>query len=103
MLNASIRTDASNRFGQDKSARFQPVWSVGLRWNMGREHFLEGQDFLNELSLRATYGYQGNVVENTGPDLIAYIPSGAAESLVLRRIFVENKKFAQSHVTLGKK
>ncbi len=78
VLNASIRTDASNRFGQDKSARFQPVWSVGLRWNMGREHFLEGQDFLNELSLRATYGYQGNVVENTGPDLIAYIPSGAA-------------------------
>ena len=33
---------------------------------------------MNELSLRATYGYQGNVVENTGPDLIAYIPSGAA-------------------------
>lgn len=30
VLNASIRSDASNRFGQDKSARYQPVWSVGL-------------------------------------------------------------------------
>lgn len=76
VLNASLRTDASNRFGQDKSARYQPVWSVGLRWNMGREHFMTGQDFLNELSLRASFGYQGNVVDNAGPDLIAYIPSG---------------------------
>lgn len=77
VLNASIRSDASNRFGQDKSARYQPVWSVGLRWNMGREHFLEGQNFLNEFSVRASYGYQGNANESVGPDLIAYIPSGS--------------------------
>ena len=72
-INASIRTDASNRFGQDKSARYLPVWSVGLRWNMGREHWLDNQNLLNEFSLRATYGWQGNVVENVGPDLIARI------------------------------
>ena len=77
VLNATIRTDASNRFGQDKSARYQPVWSVGLRWNMGREHFFEGQNFLNEFSVRATFGYQGNVSEGAGPDLIAYMPSGS--------------------------
>ena len=77
VLNASIRTDASNRFGQDKSARYQPVWSVGLRWNMGRERFLEGQDILNEFSIRASYGFQGNVSEGAGPDLIAYIPDGS--------------------------
>ena len=77
VLNASIRSDASNRFGQDKSARYQPVWSVGLRWNMGREHFLEGQNLLNEFSVRASYGYQGNANEGAGPDLIAYIPSGS--------------------------
>ncbi|MCQ4873614.1 SusC/RagA family TonB-linked outer membrane protein [Butyricimonas paravirosa] len=77
VLNASIRSDASNRFGQDKSARYQPVWSVGLRWNMGREHFLEGQDLLNEFSIRASFGYQGNANESAGPDLIAYMPSGS--------------------------
>lgn len=78
VLNATLRTDASNRFGQDKSARYQPVWSVGLRWNMGREHFMEGQDLLNEFSIRTSYGYQGNVSEGAGPDLIAYIPSGSS-------------------------
>ena len=72
-INASIRMDASNRFGQDKSARYQPVWSVGLRWNLTREHWLEGQNFLNDVSFRASYGYQGNVAENVGPELIAKI------------------------------
>ena len=76
VLNASIRSDASNRFGQDKSARYQPVWSVGLRWNMGREPFLRGQDLLNEFSLRFSFGYQGNASEAAGPDLIAYMPQG---------------------------
>lgn len=70
-INASIRTDASNRFGQDRSARYLPVWSVGVRWNLGREHWLEGQNILNDVSFRVSYGWQGNVVENVGPDLIA--------------------------------
>lgn len=69
-LNASVRVDASNRFGQDKSARYQPVWSTGLRWNITKEHWLEDQEILNDLSLRASFGYQGNVAESVGPDLI---------------------------------
>ena len=74
-FNASIRSDASNRFGQDKRTRYQPVWSVGFRWNVSREHWLEGQDYINDVSLRISYGFQGNVAENVGPDLITSIPS----------------------------
>lgn len=74
-FNASIRSDASNRFGQDKRTRYQPVWSVGLRWNMSREHWLDGQDLLNDVSFQVSYGYQGNAAENVGPDLITSIPS----------------------------
>ena len=83
VFNASIRSDASNRFGQDKSARFLPVWSFGLRWNMGREHFLEGQDFLNECSFRLTYGYQGNANEAASPDLIARIAGDNEGGIVM--------------------
>lgn len=89
VLNASVRSDASNRFGQDKSARYLPVWSVGARWNMGREHFLERQDFLNEFSLRLTYGYQGNASEAAGPDLIARIPEGAGISNLTGEYYLE--------------
>lgn len=77
VLTASLRTDASNRFGQDKSARYQPVWSVGLRWNAAREKWFDNQDIVNDLSIRASYGFQGNVAENVSPDMIAYIPSGS--------------------------
>lgn len=72
-FNASVRTDASNRFGQDKSTRFQPVWAIGFRWNVGSEHWLQGQNILSDMSLRFSYGYQGNVVEGVSPDLIAEI------------------------------
>ena len=42
---------------------------MGLRWNVSREHWLENQDILNDVSIRASYGFQGNVAENVGPEL----------------------------------
>ena len=77
VLSASIRTDASNRFGQDKRNRFLPVWSLGGRWNVHSEPWMRGQNVLSELNFRATYGWQGNVAEGFGPDLIAEIPTGS--------------------------
>ena len=78
-FNASFRTDASNRFGQDKDTRWQPVWSFGLRWNVGFEPWMQGQDILSDMSLRASFGYQGNVVENVSPDLIARVTTSTTD------------------------
>ena len=72
-INASIRSDASNKFGQNKSTRYLPVWALGFRWNVGSEHWLQGQDILSDMSLRFSYGFQGNVAESISPDLIARI------------------------------
>lgn len=60
-------THVINRFGLS-----------GLRWNITREHWLENQDILNDVSLRFSYGFQGNVAENVGPDLIMTIPSSGS-------------------------
>lgn len=76
-FNVSVRGDASNRFGQDKSTRFQPIWALGLRWNVGSEHWIQGQDILSDMSLRFSFGYQGNVAENVSPDLIATITTSS--------------------------
>lgn len=76
-VNLSIRGDASNRFGQDERTKFKPVWAAGARWNIGNEKFFDKSSWLNDLSLRATYGYQGNVAENFGPDLILSVPTGS--------------------------
>lgn len=76
ILTASIRSDASNRFGQDTRNRFLPVWSVGARWNVHYEPWMQNQRVISDLNFRVSYGWQGNVVENYGPDLIARMGSG---------------------------
>lgn len=77
----NVRSDASNRFGQDTRNRFLPVWSAGVRWNAADEKWMQSLNIFNELSFRATYGWQGNVLENYGPDLIARIPDYPIEYL----------------------
>ncbi|HMU59567.1 MAG TPA: SusC/RagA family TonB-linked outer membrane protein [Chitinophagaceae bacterium] len=76
--NISVRADASNRFGQDERTRFKPIWALGGRWNVANEKFFRKTKWFNDFSIRATFGFQGNVAENYGPDLIAQIPPGAS-------------------------
>ena len=71
VLNVNGRVDASNRFGQDKNKRFQPTWSVGGKWRVANEHFLNSPRWLNNLDLYGSYGYQGNAVTTVSPELIA--------------------------------
>ncbi|MEJ2884607.1 SusC/RagA family TonB-linked outer membrane protein [Pedobacter sp. GR22-6] len=64
-LSGSIRTDASNLITDDPSYRYAPFWSVGFGWQLGKEHFLQQIEWVDRLSLRATYGYNGNVDRST--------------------------------------
>ncbi|EFK55925.1 SusC/RagA family TonB-linked outer membrane protein [Sphingobacterium spiritivorum] len=60
-LSASWRNDRSNLFGLNKAAQRKPVWSVGLRWNMHHERWMQNvQQTISQLALRATYGITGN-------------------------------------------
>jgi TonB-linked SusC/RagA family outer membrane protein len=59
-LNASIRTDQSNLFGIDKSAQNKPAWSVGARWALSDEGFMDQLSWLPTLAMRLTYGIGGN-------------------------------------------
>lgn len=59
-LNASTRFDQSNLFGQEVSAQAKPVWSVGGRWLLSSEKFMEPVHGINRLALRVTYGITGN-------------------------------------------
>ncbi len=71
VMNFSARLDASNRFAQDKNKRFEPTWSVGIKWRLGTENFLLGQLWINNLDLYGSYGYQGNAVSSVSPYLTA--------------------------------
>ena len=57
-LSASIRTDGSSRFHKDH--RWGTFWSIGGNWRISKENFLSDVKWLDNLSLKASYGEQGN-------------------------------------------
>jgi len=59
-ISGSLRYDDANIVGVDRRHRAQPLWSVGSRWNVSSEPFMQNTYPLNRLSLRATYGVGGN-------------------------------------------
>ncbi|OCX52060.1 SusC/RagA family TonB-linked outer membrane protein [Mucilaginibacter sp. PPCGB 2223] len=81
VLNFSVRNDRSNRFGQYTEEKFNPVLAGGLRWNIANEKWFEHTDWLSGLSMRASWGYQRNVVTNVSPDLILKIPTSPAAAV----------------------
>ncbi|NJI72439.1 SusC/RagA family TonB-linked outer membrane protein [Sphingobacterium kitahiroshimense] len=65
MLSASVRRDASNLFGIETNAKWNPLWSVGAAWNLHHESFMK-ESPLQLLKMRATYGYSGKVPAGYG-------------------------------------
>ncbi len=57
-LSASYRRDGSSRFHAD--SRWGDFWSVGASWRISQENFMKGISWINNLTLKASYGVQGN-------------------------------------------
>lgn len=69
-LGASVRWDGSDVFGVAKKYRYLPLYSVSGLWRAKEEKVIKNVKWLDELSLRASYGIQGNIDKNTSPYLI---------------------------------
>lgn len=59
-LDASIRADKSSLFASEESAQDKPAYSIGAKWMLSRESWMEGIDWLDNFGLRVTYGVTGN-------------------------------------------
>jgi len=57
-LSGSLRTDASSRF--IKENRWGIFWSLGASWRVSQEEFLKDAQWLDNMTLKASYGVQGN-------------------------------------------
>ncbi len=69
-LTGSFRIDQSNIFGTDTKNRYKPMWSVGASWNIYKEDWMRNVDWVNNLTLRATYGLTGMIDKSTSPYVI---------------------------------
>ncbi|MFP3596012.1 SusC/RagA family TonB-linked outer membrane protein [Chryseobacterium sp. SIMBA_029] len=57
-ISGSVRSDGSSRFSPDN--RWGTFWSVGGSWKASSENFIKDLNVFNQLTLRASYGGQGN-------------------------------------------
>lgn len=98
-FSTSFRRDGSSRFYKDN--RWGNFWSVGANWRISQEEFLRDADWLDNLSIKASYGVQGNdniLDPDQNPDYYlwasyydytwpnAYLPGATISSLENRKI-----------------
>lgn len=58
LVSASVRRDGSSRFGDNNKWGLFPSASLG--WRISEEDFMESQDLVSDLKLRASWGKAGN-------------------------------------------
>lgn len=75
LLTATVRNDRSSRFSKENRSGIFPA--VGLAWRIDKENFMQNQNFLSSLKLRAGWGETGQqgVIGNDYPYLAKYVIS----------------------------
>lgn len=68
-LNANARSDGSNKFGNRSNEKILPVWSVSGNANLFDILDIEN-DWADNLTLKASYGEQGNIIDGQTPVMI---------------------------------
>ena len=66
---ATIRYDGSNLLGQSRSARWLPTWNISGSWNLDAEEFMKGNQTVDRLTLRATYGLTASMGQASNSSL----------------------------------
>ena len=76
-INFNTRMAGYNQFGSRSNEKLLPIWSVSGRWDIARDFFRDNAN-VNELSLKLSYGKQGNMLDNQTSRMI--IAKGALNS-----------------------
>lgn len=56
IVSAAVRYDGSNALGTSRTARWLPTWNFSAKWNVMNEEFMQDTHWIDQLSLRASYG-----------------------------------------------
>ncbi|MGB5990202.1 MAG: SusC/RagA family TonB-linked outer membrane protein [Marinifilaceae bacterium] len=65
VLSTSGRFDGVDIVGTNN--RFTPLWNISFKYNLHRESFIKDIVWINQLSIRSSYGYTGSIDYNARP------------------------------------
>lgn len=69
-LNANMRVDGSNNFGDRSNDKILPVWSVSGSFDAAQLDFIRQQTWLDQLTIKGSYGFQGNMLSDQYPVML---------------------------------
>lgn len=69
-LNANMRIDGSNNFGDRSNDKILPVWSVSGSFDAAQLDFIRQQTWLDQLTIKGSYGFQGNMLSDQYPVML---------------------------------
>lgn len=69
-LNANARIDGSNKFGDRSNDKLLPIWSTSASFNFASLDFIKRQKWIDYLTVKTSYGFQGNMLSSESPELI---------------------------------
>jgi len=69
IFNFHIRGEQSNLFGTRSNDKLLPIYAFSGRWNM-REDVAKNTSWINDLALKASWGWQGNMLTGQTPYMI---------------------------------
>ena len=87
IFNVHMRAERSNLFGTRANDEFSPIWSVSGRWNMKKD-ILRKVDWVTDVALRASWGYQGNMIP------------GQTSQMIIRQSTLTDYIFNQPYATI---
>ncbi len=64
------RVDGSNAFGDRSNDKLLPIWSASANWNVSELSGIREVDWLDFFRLKASFGYQGNMLSSESPVMI---------------------------------
>lgn len=101
-ITGSARIDQSNLFGTNPKYKYKPLWSVGAAWNIDKERFMQGIDWLKQLKLRASYGFNGNVAKMSLPQVIAQyvISTYTSPNSTALKLYSSNNSYSYANSSL---
>lgn len=68
-FNLNGRIDGSNNFGDPSNDKILPIWSVSASFNFSQLDFMKEVDWLDYLTVKGSYGFQGNMLSSESPVL----------------------------------